>query len=641
MTDSTLYALLIGINDYRNKKFDLTGCVDDVFLVRDYLLKYHQELNPQIEILTDSNAKYQDIIDVFRSHLTRAKPNDYVLFYYSGHGMWQSSAPEFRRFYPSHYDESMVCYDSLRNDVYSLADKEMAVLLSEVQTRQAVVILDCCHSGSGSRDWSSNSIGMGGRYKVRRIPRQSNERPLQSYLNGYFIKQTDNLNIPPAHHMLLAACKRFQNAAEDMVNDPNAGTKTHGLFTWHLIKTLRESNGKIDYLNLFKLTRMSLIRATGRSQDPSFEPFGQFNIGQEFLGRVVSHTPGLYKVDYSPELGSFRINAGLLQGLVPDTRISISLAAGDKILGKVDNVYIDECSVSFEKHLPLDRQFDARIDSLLAHFIQIHISTEKGKEYMAAYIEKHMQQQNFKLVEVMDIPEHAYYRLHLATGGIEISDMVTERRLGTLPYFRGHLDRLLLILQQLYRWQRISGLQHPNPKIATDKIDVTFQAKLQGQWTTFDQSLVYLDWGEHQTGDNPIEYKITVKNNSRLHLQTVLLYLHELDPQVRRPARAHDVSLDPGAEAEILSHHIILKKGFFREVDRFKLILFTKDIDFDSSTITMPPLSNLFVPPKRTRSISKGALDDELETNSQEPDVTKVWFTKSLTIVTRVAPRDE
>ena len=114
----------------------------------------------------------------FREHLGKAKAGDVALLYYAGHGSQEPAPPEFWHLEPDKLDETLVCYDSREQGKWDLADKEIAKLIDEVAStgRHVLVILDCCHSGSGTREV------LDGTMPVRRAPTDPRARPLGSFL---------------------------------------------------------------------------------------------------------------------------------------------------------------------------------------------------------------------------------------------------------------------------------------------------------------------------------------------------------------------------------------------------------------------------------------------------------------------------
>src|SRR5262245_27246211 len=108
----TVYALLVGIDDYPAPVTPLRGCVNDITAV-ERLLRARLATDQRLElvVLKNHEATRQAIIDGF-SRLRQAGPDDVALFYYSGHGSQERTPPEFWYLEPDHLDETLVCYDS-------------------------------------------------------------------------------------------------------------------------------------------------------------------------------------------------------------------------------------------------------------------------------------------------------------------------------------------------------------------------------------------------------------------------------------------------------------------------------------------------------------------------------------------------
>src|SRR5262249_25762872 len=104
-------------------------------------------------MLLNQHATYFAIVDGFQSHLSQATRDDVVLFYFCGHGSQERALPVFWNQEPDKMNETIVCYASLLPGGKGLADKDLATLIDQVgkKSPHIVVILDCCHSGSGTR----------------------------------------------------------------------------------------------------------------------------------------------------------------------------------------------------------------------------------------------------------------------------------------------------------------------------------------------------------------------------------------------------------------------------------------------------------------------------------------------------------
>ena len=163
----TLYALLVGIDRYRSPVPQLNGCVNDIEAVAALFkeLSIGGEYSLDLRTLKDSEATRAAVIAGFREHLCRAGPEDVALFDYSGHGSQEDAPPELWHLEPDRLNETLVCYDSRDEGNWDLADKELGALIAGVAERgtHTVIVLDCCHSGSGTRASLEDGIAVRGR----------------------------------------------------------------------------------------------------------------------------------------------------------------------------------------------------------------------------------------------------------------------------------------------------------------------------------------------------------------------------------------------------------------------------------------------------------------------------------------------
>jgi hypothetical protein len=288
-----LYALLVGINRYPDPIPRLTGCVNDVDALANYLQhRIHPESgNLYLRVLKDEAATRDAVIDAFREHLGQATQADEVLFAYSGHGSQEPAPPAFWQLEPDHMNETLVCWDSRLPDKHDLADKELACLISVVaaKTPRMTVILDCCHSGSGSRV-------MNARY----IEPDSRPRTLESYWLGTIPASRSEASevlptpIPQGRHVLLAACRDVETAKEYQA-------KQRGAFSYFLLETLIHSKSSLSYREVFKQAN-ALIRGQVPNQTPQIEATHPEDLDRGFLGGTVAQTMPYFLVSHHPTL---------------------------------------------------------------------------------------------------------------------------------------------------------------------------------------------------------------------------------------------------------------------------------------------------------------------------------------------------
>ena len=330
---SSLYALLVGINDYQSPHNKLLGCVKDIKKVENYL---HSSLSDifslEIEKLLNEEATYENVLDRFENHLGQAKPNDVIWFHFSGHGTELASAPEFRKSPTTALDQCLICYDSGPEKSYNIADKEMAALINKVATHypngeikekppHILITLDCCHSGSGTR---SGKIS-----QVRSSNAASKKRTLDSYAKGYYTNKND-LTIPMSPHIAISACRHFEVAGD---------TKGGGAFTSGLLKALKDSRGRLTYTDLYLRTR-SAVRKMRSFQNPKFSFISDVSPYSYFLSNENINERSSFEVFYKN--GKWKIKYGAIHGLSADLSesIKIEIYKVGRIRQKVGNAKI-------------------------------------------------------------------------------------------------------------------------------------------------------------------------------------------------------------------------------------------------------------------------------------------------------------
>ncbi|HEX6161332.1 MAG TPA: caspase family protein, partial [Thermoanaerobaculia bacterium] len=128
----------------------LKGAVNDVEAMREMIRERHGFADADILVLKNQQATRNAILQALEQHLERpAQKGDVVFFYYSGHG---SQVPNSRSTEKDRLDESLVPADS-RIGAEDIRDKELRQRFNRILDRGArlTVILDSCHSGSGTR----------------------------------------------------------------------------------------------------------------------------------------------------------------------------------------------------------------------------------------------------------------------------------------------------------------------------------------------------------------------------------------------------------------------------------------------------------------------------------------------------------
>jgi hypothetical protein len=220
-TNASAYAIVIGIEQYRQKLPRADYATQDARVVADYLTKILGYPEENVVTLLNEHASNVDLAKYFEKWLhNNVDQGSTVFVYYSGHG-----APN-----PRTGDAYLVPYDGdpsfIAETGYSL--KRMYGALGKLPAKEIIVALDSCFSGAGGR----SVIAKGSRPLVMDL--QSN------------ITLSKNIFVLSA-----SSGNQISSTYEE---------KGHGLFTYFLLKGINDGdvvyeNGSIAVNELFRFIK--------------------------------------------------------------------------------------------------------------------------------------------------------------------------------------------------------------------------------------------------------------------------------------------------------------------------------------------------------------------------------------------------
>lgn len=316
----TRRALLVGIDTYagtaprqarpaagaadsaRGSWSNLEGAVNDVEALHAVLLTRYGFAAADVQVLRNREATRARILEEARAWLIDgARAGDVRFFFYAGHG---SQVANSRSREADKLDESLVPADS-NTGASDIRDKELAALFAALDPAVLLtIVFDSCHSGS---------IGRG-------LPRITRYR----YLEPDPRDVADPAE-PPAPEqrgaLVLSAAQDFQLAAETQDEEK----RSHGLFSWALVRTLRSMPVNQSAERMFLQVR-ALMQSGGSGQEPVIAGAGA-RLRAPFLG---VGTPGSGSVAVAVEQvaadGTVLLQGGLAAGVRTGTELRL---AGD------------------------------------------------------------------------------------------------------------------------------------------------------------------------------------------------------------------------------------------------------------------------------------------------------------------------
>lgn len=268
----TLYALIVGIDDYQGGPQKLSYACSDAQSIYNHLKSnLAGGYSLDAKMLTNGQATKQSIINGF-GHFGNASGSDVCLFYFAGHGSEILNPPAELEHLARNGGkfESVVCHDSRNTVGADLSDQEIAHLIG-TSTKNAfsgnghfVVIMDCCHSGHGTRLEQDGEA---------RLSRSIGDRHSQKILDfhgysasrGYPQKGT---------HIQLAACGHRQEAWD-------------GKYTPLLVRYLENHGAGASYARIQSAVCDSVSGSTGGKQIPEMYSSSGSLENLPFLGGAV------------------------------------------------------------------------------------------------------------------------------------------------------------------------------------------------------------------------------------------------------------------------------------------------------------------------------------------------------------------
>ncbi|MGH8907774.1 MAG: caspase family protein [Egibacteraceae bacterium] len=648
-----MYALLVGIDEYPDPRHRLEGCVNDVEAMEAWLRARASGEGIELDVRTLCNqqAGRDAVIGGFREHLCGAGADDVALFYYSGHGSQEPSQPEFWHMESDRVDETLVCWDSRAEGGCDLADKELAALIGEVATRDpyVLVVLDSCHSGSGTRGEMLQT-------RVRRLAPARQPRPRESYLfdlNALAPVQAGGSGgasgwrlLPQGRHVLLAACAEAQEAREIGV-----GGVTRGAFSHCLHEVLAQTDRRLTYWDVISRVR-GLISGRVAAQIPQIEAFDTADFDQPFLGGAIAERRPL-TVRHDPHQG-WVLDAGAVHAIpgpeggettrlalfAEDADVGQARRLGAAVVQDVEMAY-SRVKIVGADGLRLSDRFKAVVTSLPMPPVAVRLEGDaEGIELVQAALAQ-------RSPYVKQAWDHADYRVLAAGGEYLITRPADDRPLveQVIGYTPEAAARLKQRLEHIGCWELTLKLDHPGSALPANAVEILLyrdDVEVQG-------GDVRLTYGPGSTHAERPAFTLLLRNNTDRRLYCAVLNLSEayavgeggfgdwIEP-------GHTRSVKGGRPFRTSVPDSLWDRGVTERRDWLKLIVSTEQ--FDASRMHQGPLGAPRTQSRAARGGHRSRLEwlldrvQSREIDEPDDDGYTDWTTQTLSIVT-ARPRAE
>ncbi len=484
MTPPTVYALIVSVDDYPPPLPALRGCVADARAIEALLRDRVPADRLRIRTLTDSAATRAAVVAAFQAHLGQAALHDTALFWYAGHGSQQTSAAPIE-IEPTGLDQTLVLIDSRQAGSADLADKELGALVAKVSAGGAHVVvgLDCCHSGSGTRELEPD-------VRARRAPADLRPPDLRPVLDGLTATpdssgaQSGWHLAAPGRHILLAACRSDQTAKETSVDGV-----TRGVLSAAVEEALRAATSPLRYRDLHRRATAT-VRHLVRDQSPQLEVTDDSDAERDVLSGALTPRPSHYLLSWEDQAG-WLIDAGAVHGIpapspAGTTRLLVysldadaaTLALRDHALAEatVTMVEPDRSRVEVTEDLGRQAVYRAVVVSFPQPPLAVAIDVDPAAQPVRDALSRAAAGGPSPLLAeaVGDAALRAPLAVTVARGEFAVID----RAHGDAPVLRSaSASDVLSGLEHIARWKRLAALSNPGSSLDSSQLQLDIDAR--------------------------------------------------------------------------------------------------------------------------------------------------------------------
>lgn len=241
-------ALIVGVGEYENPNANLPGISKDIAMAQQLTAHLGFSQN-NIKVLRDKQATRQGLREALTDLANTTRTNDKILIYVSSHG---SNTKDLNGDEEDGYDETLYLHDG------HFTDDELGKLLDKIPSENMVVLIDACHSGSGTRSLAPNSLMSNQTIQIR-AKAWNIQTPSKISSKNFTVEAVTGLdtaiNQKPPHYLAFAAAQDNQSAQ---------ATSEGSMFTRAFLtsfENLRSNKTKMSWRTLYESTRNKLNQA--------------------------------------------------------------------------------------------------------------------------------------------------------------------------------------------------------------------------------------------------------------------------------------------------------------------------------------------------------------------------------------------
>lgn len=455
-------ALLIGVNDYIKgpEEWHLRGCENDVAMTRQLLTDKFGFPPQNIKTLLSGEATAQNILQAIQDWLvTPAKPDDIVYFHFSGHG---SQTTDRQGDEEDGYDELICPTDMQQGQLASIiTDDQLKQAFSRIPARNVTIVLDACHSGTGTRDLSLSrpryaqfEPGLRSTRNVVLTP----AGPPKDKLSG-----SGGMEEGGAGQVTISGCRPDQTSADAWIRDGLYA----GALTYYLVENMRKAPLDLTYRELIERVVRDL-QAKNYTQIPQVEG----DLDRPVLGtRVVEAVQTPFVVVESVQGKQLWLSGGQTQGLTKGSIYAIFPPGETRFAGEgIGRLKITRVEESRAEGAVLEQaavQPGCRAKELLhgLELDKLRLRVEASDPAVKEAMQQALSRLDF--AEAVETDQHFDHRLQVSPSGGGMQAVLTLDGVPGAPVEGVDVAALLKALrpqlENAYAIQVLAALDNPDP----------------------------------------------------------------------------------------------------------------------------------------------------------------------------------
>lgn len=206
---SVLWVVAVGVNQYRNSRYNLNYAVADATAFTDAVRESGEELYARIETyrIVDREATRARVVAALEEIAARAQPQDVFIFFYAGHGaVVDTAVGDESDFYFILHDVTNLIGTQVRT--LGISGDEFEDLATAIPARKQMLVIDACHAGAITEAFANR--GAATDITLRRLSRSAGSAVIAASRADQFAQEFGALGQGALTHALLSG---FDGAA--------------------------------------------------------------------------------------------------------------------------------------------------------------------------------------------------------------------------------------------------------------------------------------------------------------------------------------------------------------------------------------------------------------------------------------------